>query len=116
MKFLLFKKETVAKLIKIKEHFDLCDIWRLQILIIKIKEHFDLCDICRLKKSIAKYFTFRQKHTFGFIKRKLVCFFILNSVQEVITQLDIFAILSTNRSAVTISISKSKNCIHGHGF
>ena len=63
-----------------------------------------------------KKFTFRQKHAFDFIQRKLVYFVISNSLQKVITQTDFFATLSTDRSAVTISISKSKNRIHGHGF
>ena len=44
-----FKKKSFAKLIKIKEHFDLCDIWRLQ-----------NCDV--------KQFTFRQKYVSGFIQ------------------------------------------------
>ena len=57
----------------------------------------------------AKEFTFRQKYAFDFIQGKLVYFFISNSVQEVITQVDFFAILSTNRSAVTILISKNKS-------
>ena len=51
-----------------------------------------------------KKFTFRQKHAFDFIQRKLVYFVISNSLQKVITQADFFATLSTDRSAVTISI------------
>ena len=91
------KKKSVAKLIKIKEHFDLCDIWRL-------------------RNPDVKQFTFRQKHASGFIQRRLDYFFISNSLQDVITHADFFAALSTDHSPVTISISKSKNCIHGHGF
>ena len=41
--FPCLKKKSVAKLIKTKEHFDLCDIWRL-------------------RSPDAKQFTFRQKH------------------------------------------------------
>ena len=91
------KKKSVAKLIKIKEHFDLCDIWRL-------------------RNPDVKQFTFRQKHASGFIQRRLDYFFISNSLQDVITHADFFAALSTDHSPVTISISKSKNCIHDHGF
>ena len=94
MKFPQFKNKYVAKLIK-------------------IKEHFDLCNISRLKNSDMKKFTFRQKHAFDFIQRKLVYFVISNSLQKVA---DFFATLLTDRSAVTISISKSKNRIHGHDF
>ena len=46
------KKKSVAKLIKIKEHFDLCHLWRL-------------------RNLDVKQFTFRQKHTSGFIQRRL---------------------------------------------
>ena len=63
-----------------------------------------------------KQFTFRQKHAFDFILWKLVYFVILNSLQKVITQVNFFATLSTDRSAVTILISKSNNWIHGHSF
>ena len=63
-----------------------------------------------------KQFTFRQKHASGFIQRRLDYFFISNSLQDVITHADFFAALSTDHSAATISISKSKNRIHGHGF
>ena len=63
-----------------------------------------------------KQFTFRQKHASGFIQRRLDYFFISNSLQEVITHAHFFAALSTDHSPVTISISKSKNRIHGHVF
>ena len=89
------KKKSVAKLIKIKEHFDLCDIWRL-------------------RNPDVKQFTFRQKHASGFIQWWLDYFFISNSLQDVITHTDFFAALSTDHSPVTISISRSKN--RGHGF
>ena len=91
------KKKSVAKLIKIKQHFDLCDIWRLRI-------------------PNMKQFTFRQKHASGFIQRRLDYFFISNSLQDVITHADFFTALSTDHSPVTISIPKSKNRIHGHSF
>ena len=50
------------------------------------------------------------------LQRKIVYFVISDSLQTVITQADFFATLSTGRSAVTISIPKSKTRIHGHGF
>ena len=91
------KKKSAAKLIKIKEHVDLCDIWRL-------------------RNPDVKQFTFRQNHASGFIQRRLDYFFISNNLQDVITHLDFFASLSTDHSPVTVSISKSKNCIHGHSL
>ena len=63
-----------------------------------------------------KKFTFRQKHASGFIQRRLDYFFISNSLQDVITHADFFVAFSTDHSPVTISISKNKNPIHGHGF
>ena len=46
------EKKSAAKLIKIKEHFDLRDIWRL-------------------RNPDVKQFTFRQKHASGFMQRRL---------------------------------------------
>ena len=86
------KEKSVAKLIKMKEHFDLCDIWRLR--------NPDLLS---------------DKNMFYTTKIRLLLFF-SNSLQDVITHADFFAALSTDHSPVTISISKSKNRIHGHGF
>ena len=94
---LCLKNKSVAKLIKIKAHFDLRDIWRL-------------------RNPDVKQFTCRQKHASGFIQRRLDYFFISNSIQDLITHADFFAALSTDHSPVTISISKSENRIHGHGF
>ena len=88
------KKKAVAKLIKIKEHFDQSNIWRL-------------------RNPDAKCFTFRQKHASGFIQRRLDYFFVSNSLQDTITHADFFAALLTDHSPVTISISKNKNRIHG---
>ena len=83
---------------------------------IKIKEHFELRDKWRLRNPYVKQFTFRQKHASAFIQRRLDYFFISNSLQDVITHADFYAALSTDQSPVTISISKNKNCIRGHGF
>ena len=91
------KRKSVAELIKIKEHLDLCDIWRLT-------------------NADVKQFTFRQKHASGFIQRRLGYFSILNIVKGVVTHTDFFAALSTDHSRVTISISKNKNRIRGRGF
>ena len=64
MKSPLFKKEIRRKLLK-------------------IKEHFDLCDISRLKDSDGKQFTLIQTHAFDFIQRMLVYVVISNSLQKV---------------------------------
>ena len=76
--------------------------------LIKAKEHFELCDIWRLRNPDAKQFTFRQRHASGFLQRRLD-FFISNSLQDVITHADFFVALSTNHFLVIISISRKKN-------
>ena len=83
--------------------------------LIKAKEHFELCDIWRLRNPDAKQFTFRQRHASGFLQRRLD-FFISNSLQDVITHADFFVPLSTNHFLVIISISRKKTRIHGHIF
>ena len=73
--------------------------------LIKIKEHFDLCNISRLKNSDMKKFTFRQKHAFDFIQPKLVYFVISNSLQKVA---EFFATLLTDCSAGLFQFQKTK--------
>ena len=46
------KKKSLAKLIQLKESYDLCDIWRI-------------------RNPARSTFTFRQKHSTGFIYRRL---------------------------------------------
>ena len=46
------KKKSLAKLIELKETYDLCDIWRV-------------------RNTKSKRFTFTQKHSSGFIQRRL---------------------------------------------
>ena len=50
--------------------------------LIKIKERFDVCDIWRPRNPDSNQFTFRQKHASGFIERMLDYFFISDSFQE----------------------------------
>ena len=52
------KKKSIAKLIQIKEKFDLCDIWRI-------------------RNPKIKRFTFRQQHISGLFKEDLITFFFL---------------------------------------
>ena len=48
----VLKKESLAKLIQIKEKFDLCDIWRI-------------------RNPNTKRYTFCQQHSSGYIQRRL---------------------------------------------
>ena len=49
---------------------------------IKFKEAYDLCDIWRIRNTKVKQFTFTQQHSPGFIQRRLDYFFISNGRQE----------------------------------
>ena len=39
--------------------------------LIEFKETYDLCDIWRIRNTKSKRFTFTQKHSSGFIQRRL---------------------------------------------
>ena len=68
----LLKKESLAKLIEIKEALYLCDIWRIR------------------NPNVSR-FTFWQNHVSGFIESRLDFFLISNILQESIIKADILA-------------------------
>ena len=55
------KQKSIAKLIELKEEFDLCDIWRI-------------------KNPTKKSYTFRQNHSSGITNRRLDYIFISNKL------------------------------------
>ena len=91
------KKKSLAKLIELKESYDLCDIWRV-----------------RNKKS--RQCTFTQQHSSGFIQRRLDYIFISNTLQELITMTEIVTPISTDHFPVILSLSKRNDCLKGKGF
>ena len=58
------------------------------------------------KNKKSKQFTFTQKHSSGFIRRRLDYIFILNTLQEFETTTEILTSISTDRSPVLVSLSK----------
>ena len=90
-------KKSLAKLIELKEAYDLCDIWRV-------------------RNTKTKPFTFTQKHSSGFIQRRLDYILISNTLQEFVTMTDILTPISTDHSLVTFSHSKEKFIIRGTGL
>ena len=58
--------------------------------------------------TLRKQFTFRQRHSTGFIQRQLAYFFIPNSLQESIKTTDILAAFSTDHSLITFSLCQLK--------
>ena len=89
------KKKSLAKLIELKETYDLCDIWRV-------------------RNTKSKRFTFTQKHSSGFIQRRLDYILISNNLQEFVTMTDILTPISTDHSPVLFSLSKKKNYNQGY--
>ena len=53
----ILKEKPVARMIELKEEYDLCDIWRI-------------------RNPLEKSFTFRQNHFSGIINRRLDCIFL----------------------------------------
>ena len=91
------KKKSIAKLIQIKEKFDLCDIWRI-------------------RNSKIKRFTFRQQHLSGFIQRRLDYFFLSNLLRESVNKTDILAALSTDHSRLLFSLKLRTDENRGKGL
>ena len=84
-----YQKKSLAKLIQLKESYDLCDIWRI-------------------RNPATSTFTFRQKHSTGFIHRRLDYIFISNTFQEFVNDTRILTFLSTDHSPV-LSLFKEHN-------
>ena len=91
------KKKSIAKLIQIKEKFDLCDIWRI-------------------RNPKIKRFTFRQQHISGFIQRRLDYFFLSNLLQESVNKTDILAAFSTDHSPLLFSLKLRTDENRGKGL
>ena len=91
------KKKSIEKFIELKEKFDLCDIWRI-------------------RNPKTKRFTFRQKHVFGLIQRRLDCFYISNSMQVSVKNTDVLASLLTDHSPITFSCFINEESNSGRGL
>ena len=86
------KKKSLGKLIKLKEFYDLCDIWRV-------------------RNMKSRQFTFTQKQSSGFIQHRLDSISILNTLQELVTTTEILTPISTDHSPVIFSLSKGNDCL-----
>ena len=64
------KKKSLAKLYKLKESYDLCDIWRV-------------------RNMKSRQFTFSQQHSSDVTQHRLDFIFILNTLQELVTTTEI---------------------------
>ena len=79
------KKKSLAKLVEFKEIYWLCDIWRT-------------------RNTNSKRSTFTQKHSLGFIQRRLDYILISNTSQELVTITEILTPVSTDHSPVVVSL------------
>ena len=91
------KKKSIAKLIQIKEKFNLCDMWRT-------------------RNPKIKRFTLRQQHISGFIQRRLDYFFVSNLLQESVNKTDVLAAFSTDHSPLLFSLDLRKDENSGKGL
>ena len=91
------KMKSIAKLIQIKEKFDLCDIWRM-------------------RNPKIKRFTFWQQRILGFIQRRLDYVFISNLLQESVNKTEVLAAFSTDDSPLLISLDLRKDENRGIGL
>ena len=80
------KQKSVAKLLELKEEYNLCDIWRIR---------------NRKKKS----YTFRQHRSSGIINRRLDYVFTSNNLQEFSSGTDIIPAFKTDHSSVLVTVS-----------
>ena len=91
------KKKSLGKLTEFKETYDLCNIWRV-------------------RNTKSKRFNFTQKHSSGFIQRRLDYILISNTLPEFVTMTEILTLISTSHSPVLFCLSKEKNTIRVKGF
>ena len=70
----------------------------------------------RVRNMKSKRFIFTQKHSSGFIQRKVHYIFISNTLQEFVTMTEIMTPISADHSPVPFSLSKEKTAIRGKGL
>ena len=97
IKFNLISKESLSKLLHIKEKLNLCDIWRI-------------------RNPKAKQYTFRQQHFSGFLQRRLDYIFISQNLQEIAKPTEILNAISTDHSPVLCSFQNLNQCQRGTGL
>ena len=84
--------------------------------IIKIQEQYSFCDIWRIRNPFKKRFTFRQNHFPGFFQLRLDYIFISSNMQEFSDHVDILPGLSTDHSAVVVTLMDENEFERGPGL
>ena len=91
------KRQSLSKLLHIKEKLNLCDIWRIRI-------------------PKAKQYTFRQQYFSVFLQRHLDYIFISQNLQEIAKHTAILNAIRTNHSPVLYSFQNFNQCQRGPGL
>ena len=86
------KKKFSAKLIELKESYDLCDTWRV-------------------RNMKSRQLAFTQKNSSGFIQRRVDYIFLSNTLQELVTTTEILTPISTDHSPVIFSLVGGNDCL-----
>ena len=84
--------------------------------LIELKETYNLCDICRIRNTKKRCYTFRQNNVIGLIQRRLDHIFVSSSLQEYAKTTDILNAFSTDHSPVFCSFSLYDEFKKGKGF
>ena len=84
--------------------------------LLELKEEYDLCDISRIRNPTKKLYTFRQNHFSDIINRRLDYIFIPNKLQEFSNDTDIIPAFKTDHSSVLVTISNYNFFKQGPGL
>ena len=91
------KKQSLSKLLHIKEKLDLCDIWQI-------------------RNPKAKQHTFRQQHFSCFIQRRLDCIFVSQNFQEIAKYTETLNAISSDHSLFYVHFKTLINFKEGPGL
>ena len=69
-----------------------------------IKQKLDSCNVCRIRNRDSRLFTYRSKSPF--LQLRLDYFFISDSIQEDVNQIDILASFKSDHSQVYLKFSE----------
>ena len=79
-----------------------------------IKQKLDLCDVWRIRNPNSRRFTYRSKGPF--LQRMLHYFFISDSIQEDVRQIDILASINSGHSPVYLKFSEGDETSRGPSY
>ena len=91
------KKDSIVKVVKNKETYDLVDIWRV-------------------RNDNLRRFTFTQRHATGFLQRRLDYIFVSNSLQYAIQDVEIGTAFGSDHAPVKMSVQDLSRSKRGPGF